>query len=501
MKRKFKIALFLSLCAFATLAQKITFQNREFEAKNVHATVVELDGEQVLKVERDLKALPFDVKKLEATVDEPTFVKLKNVDFEDGSMEVKVLARIQNPSPFEFARGFIGLAFRINTDDSAFENIYLRPANGRSDNQKMRNHTVQYFAYPDFKFERLRREFPEMYETAAPVTIGEWITMRLEIKGERAELFVNDTKYATLVVPKMLGKTTAGSIGLWVDIGTEGYFKDLKVTKAGQLQKQLRRVFQPAGVVNKIPYGDNAEAGKFVQADDAKIYYEVYGKGQPLVILHGGLLGSTVEMAGFIDSLRRNFQVIAVSTRGHGKSEIGSVSMTYEQKANDIMAVVNAVTKEPVIILGFSDGAYTGYKVASMYPQSVKKLIAIGAGEQVPGLRKVVFEADAMLKMDTSYWHQQFALMPEPQRLQVFWKNMESFYNTMTASKALFGSIRCPVLLLSGELDRNAPLPTVVNAYHMIPNCQLSIIPNAGHVVFLENFAAVWASVAPFLKN
>ena len=219
------------MASFTSLyAQTIQFEGMEFEISNVKTSVVELDSENVLKVERDLDKLPFDVKRLEATVDEPTYVKLKNVNFDNGVIEVKMLSRIQNPSPFEFAQGFIGIAFRINDDDSAFESIYLRPKVGRSDNQKFRNHTVQYFAYPDYKFERLRKEFPEMYEAAAPVDLNEWITMRIEVNGERAELFVNDAKYSNLVVPKMLGKTAAGSIGLWVDIGTEGYFKDLKVT-------------------------------------------------------------------------------------------------------------------------------------------------------------------------------------------------------------------------------------------------------------------------------
>jgi len=228
-------AILIAFCSLATFsgiyAQTIQFEGMEFEISNVKASVVELAGENVLKVERDLDKLPFDVERLEATVDEPTYVKLKNVTFDDGTIEVKVLSRIQNPSPFEFARGFIGLAFRINEDDSAFESIYLRPVNGRSDNQRFRNHTVQYFAYPEYKFERLRREFPEMYETAAPIGLNEWITMRIEVKDEKAELFINDAKYSNFVVPKMLGKTTTGSIGLWVDIGTEGYFKDLKVSK------------------------------------------------------------------------------------------------------------------------------------------------------------------------------------------------------------------------------------------------------------------------------
>ncbi|MCK6694440.1 MAG: alpha/beta hydrolase [Thermoanaerobaculia bacterium] len=148
-----------------------------------------------------------------------------------------------------------------------------------------------------------------------------------------------------------------------------------------------------------------------------------------------------------------------------------------------------------------SDGAYTGFKVASMYPSRVKKLIAIGAGEQVPGLRKVILDTKEAFKLDAAYWKQQLALMPEPERWQEYWTKMAGLYNTMTVSKELFNSIKCPVLLMAGELDRNAPLPTVISAYNMIPNSQLSIIPNTGHVVFLENFPAVWASIIPFLKH
>lgn len=268
-----------------------------------------------------------------------------------------------------------------------------------------------------------------------------------------------------------------------------------------QAQQPMRRAFQPAHVSNKIPYGNNPQAGRYVQSKDAKIYYEVYGTGQPIVLLHGGILGSTIEMAEFIDSLKSSFQVIAISTRGHGKSEIGTSPITYEQKADDVMAVVNAVTKERVLILGFSDGAYTSYKVASKYPSRIKKMVAIGAGEQIPGLRKVVFDAKELLKLDEAYWKQQLTLMPQPERLQEFWAAMEVFYNTMTASKELFATLKCPVLVMAGELDRNAPLPTIINAYNMIPDSQLCIIPNTGHVVFLENFAAVWASMVPFLKN
>ena len=213
-----------------TQAQTLKWNGEEFESVNVKAALVQLGGEEVLKVERDLDALPFDPKKLGSTVDEPTYVKLKNVNIDNGAVEVKVLSRIQNPSPFEAARGFIGLAYRINEDDTAFESIYLRPSNGRAENQFMRNHTVQYFAYPDYKFDRLRKESNGEFETYADIGLDEWITMRIEFEDEKATLYLNDQIYPSFIVNEMKGKTASGTIGLWVDIGTEGYFKDLKTT-------------------------------------------------------------------------------------------------------------------------------------------------------------------------------------------------------------------------------------------------------------------------------
>src|SRR5690606_6197423 len=135
----------------------------------------------------------FDEGQLEATVDEPTYVKLIGLDMENGSVEVKLMSKILNPSPFQAAQGFIGLAFRISEDNSRFESIYLRPRVGRSENQLARNHTVQYFAYPDYKFQKLRSpEFQGRYETYADVGLEEWITFRIEFRDQKAYLYLND---------------------------------------------------------------------------------------------------------------------------------------------------------------------------------------------------------------------------------------------------------------------------------------------------------------------
>jgi len=211
-------------------AQTIQWEGKDFEISKVKASVVQLKGEEVMKIERDLEALPFDADNLGATVDEPTFVKLKDVNLENGVVEVKVLSRIQNPSPFKAAQGFIGITFRVTEDNTAFESIYLRPRVGRAESQLARNHTVQYFAYPDYKFDRLRKESKGEYETYADVGLDEWITMRIEFEGKKALLYINDQKHPSFIVQEMKGNSKSGSIGLWVDIGTEGYFKDLRIT-------------------------------------------------------------------------------------------------------------------------------------------------------------------------------------------------------------------------------------------------------------------------------
>lgn len=269
-----------------------------------------------------------------------------------------------------------------------------------------------------------------------------------------------------------------------------------------QPTKALLHFMQAApSSANAIPYGANPKAGHYIKSGDAKIYYEVYGKGKPLVILHGGIVGSTIEMHEFIDSLSKYYQVIAISTRGHGKSAMGSQEPSYDVKAEDVNTIIKAETKDSVTVLGFSDGAYTGYFLAASHPDKVKKLIAIGAGEWKQGFRTFNNNRNLFFSMDSLYFKQQLKLMPEPQRYDEWLESLNKYYNTLAIGKETLSRIQCPVLVMAGELDENAPLKTVIAAYEMIPYAQLSIIPNAPHPVFLVNFPAVWASMLPFLKQ
>ena len=111
-------------------------------------------GKEVVKVIKDSSV---------KVLDEPTFIKVNEIDFKNGTIEVKVKNRLLKNAP-EFARGFIGIAFRINNSNTKYESIYIRPVNARVGDQVRRSHSIQYYSYPDYKFDRLRKESPERYE-------------------------------------------------------------------------------------------------------------------------------------------------------------------------------------------------------------------------------------------------------------------------------------------------------------------------------------------------
>ncbi|MBK8782638.1 MAG: hypothetical protein IPO22_12710 [Anaerolineales bacterium] len=191
-----------------------------FRPVNTFINAAALDGNQTIRVTKDPAI---------TQVDEPTFAKLVDSDFKNGIIEVKVLSKLFADAP-DIARGFIGVAFRIDESNSRFEGIYIRPTNGRADDQLRRNRSMQYFSYPDFKFDRLRNESAGMYESYADMGLNEWIKLKIEVKGEKAKLYLNESAQPVLVVNDLKhGADSSGGIGLWVDIGTDGYFTDLRI--------------------------------------------------------------------------------------------------------------------------------------------------------------------------------------------------------------------------------------------------------------------------------
>ena len=106
----------------------------------------------------------------------------------------------------------------------------MRPTNGRADDQVRRNHSTQYFAYPGYDFSRLRREAPAQYESYVDLIPGEWTAMRIEVNDATAKLFVGSAAQPVLIVNDLKrGADAHGAVGLWVDNGTNGHFRNLTV--------------------------------------------------------------------------------------------------------------------------------------------------------------------------------------------------------------------------------------------------------------------------------
>ena len=150
--------------------------------------------------------------------------------FQDGTIEFAVAAD-RRPEAHADARGFAGLAFRVTPRGERFECIYLRPTNGRADDQLRRNHATQYISHPDWPWYRLRNETPGVYESYTDLVPGEWTAVKIVVAGQRAQLYVNGAEQPCLIVNDLkLGKGE-GALAFWIGAGTEAYFEGLSVSR------------------------------------------------------------------------------------------------------------------------------------------------------------------------------------------------------------------------------------------------------------------------------
>lgn len=174
---------------------------------------------------RSVEGLPIDQQQLE------TFAIIKETEFTNGVIELEV-AGAPAPGATGGARGFVGVAFRVQSDLKTYDAFYLRPTNGRADDQVRRNHSTQYIAHPAWPWERLRRETPERYESYVDLQPGVWTRLRIEVRGTMARLFVHGRTQPTLIVADVKsGETGRGAIALWIGPGTIAHFRDLRVSQ------------------------------------------------------------------------------------------------------------------------------------------------------------------------------------------------------------------------------------------------------------------------------
>lgn len=156
-------------------------------------------------------------------------VVIDGLELANGVIEAEI-AGAPAPGTGQGARGFVGIAFRLQNDMRTYDAFYLRPTNGRADDQERRNHAVQYISHPDWTWFRLRQESPSKYESYVDLMPGVWTKIKIEVRGDRARLYVHDQEQPTLIVNDLkTGASGKGSVALWLGPGTVAHFRNLIV--------------------------------------------------------------------------------------------------------------------------------------------------------------------------------------------------------------------------------------------------------------------------------
>jgi hypothetical protein len=192
---------------------------------NVAAQPAVLQGKKGVRVTVDEAA-----RKQAGPAEIEQLARIDGLDFSNGTIEAEIAG-----SPIEGAsagaRGFVGIAFRLQDDMKTYDAFYLRPTNGRADDQERRNHAVQYISHPQWPWQRLRQENPSKYESYTDLVPGEWTKIKIEVHGDRARVYVHDSAQPALIVNDVKsGAQKRGAIALWIGPETVGHFRNVRVT-------------------------------------------------------------------------------------------------------------------------------------------------------------------------------------------------------------------------------------------------------------------------------
>jgi hypothetical protein len=200
--------------------------------QNVAAEPAVLEGKKGLKVAFDEEA----ARRAAGTSPEQAQLQpvavIDGLEFGNGVIEAEI-AGAPAPGTSEGARGFVGIAFRLQADMKTYDAFYLRPTNGRAEDQERRNHAVQYISHPDWPWARLRKETPSKYEAYVDLQPNVWTPIKIEVKGDKARLYVHGQPHPTLIVNDVKsGANGKGAVALWIERGTVAHFRNLNIQPA-----------------------------------------------------------------------------------------------------------------------------------------------------------------------------------------------------------------------------------------------------------------------------
>lgn len=242
-----------------------------------------------------------------------------------------------------------------------------------------------------------------------------------------------------------------------------------------------------------VKYGSNPAAAATFVHDGVTLYYETYGTGQPILLIHGNG-GSIADLSAQIDFFRKHYKVIAMDSRDHGRSSDSPGPLNYELMTLDLAALLDHLHTGPVDVLGWSDGGIEALELGYMFPGKVKKIVSMAANLTPDGLAP---EALKMIHEDLASTPPAAKNTPEGKRATKVTQMMLHEPNITFADLA---KITAPTLILASDHDLISDQHTL-DIYHHISNSQLAIFPNATHAIPFDDPALFNSTVNRFLTT
>lgn len=241
----------------------------------------------------------------------------------------------------------------------------------------------------------------------------------------------------------------------------------------------------------------------------ASLAFTESGEGPVLLLLHGGLSDSATDFGTIIPRLQSRFRVVAVDTRGHGRSSWGDTPLSYANFADDAAAVLREIGEGPAAVMGLSDGGISGFHLAVRHPELVARLIAIGASADIsgdtpnggPAIREytaAMFAAQHPERL--AAW---LAESPEPDRVLPFIDALmrEVWRPPVYVTREVLARIAAPTAIVLGDRDEYVTLAHADRLHRTIPGSLLKVIPECGHLIFESNPTAAWRAIQPLLRE
>jgi len=264
---------------------------------------------------------------------------------------------------------------------------------------------------------------------------------------------------------------------------------------AGLAGAQPKPMAAKAPTTAAVKYGANAAAGHTFTHDGVTLYYEVYGTGEPLLMVHGNG-GSISDLRKQIAYFRKRYMVIAMDSRDHGRSGDSAEALTYEKMTDDQAALLDHLKVGPVNVLGWSDGGIEALLLGIRHPARVKKLVAMAANLNPT---EDAFSPDILALIKTMMADIPAAARDTPEGRRSLKVTGMMLVQPNIDVKALEG-ITAPTLVLAADHDVIRDEHTI-DIYHHVPNSQLAIFPNATHMIPYDDPATFNATVERFLRT